>query len=167
MALVLLAAFIAVPLIEIALFIVVGGEIGLWPTLGVVVGTAFVGTFLLRFQGFAVAHAARTQISEGQPPLAPMLHGVCLVFSAAFLITPGFFTDGVGFLLLLPPVRTLVIRLVLSRVKVFSSFGGPGGPGGPGTGDTVIDGDYQDVTPDESPEQTPARTPGRPPRLPR
>ena len=157
MALVLLAAFIAVPLIEIALFIVVGGEIGLWPTLGVVVATAVIGTFLLRFQGLAVARAARSQISEGQPPVAPMLHGICLVFSAAFLITPGFFTDAVGFLLLLPPVRTLVIRLLLSRMQVFSSQEHPGA-----MGDDVIDGDYHDVTPGEASEGPVARTPTLP-----
>ena len=157
MALVLLAAFIAVPLIEIALFIVVGGEIGLWPTLGVVVATAVIGTFLLRFQGLAVARAARSQISEGQPPVAPMLHGICLVFSAAFLITPGFFTDAVGFLLLLPPVRTLVIRLLLSRMQVFSSQEHPGA-----MGDDVIDGDYHDVTPSEASEGPVARTPTLP-----
>ena len=83
-----------------------------------------------------------------------MLHGVCLVFSAALLITPGFFTDGVGFLLLLPPVRALVIRLVLSRIRVFS------GPGHAETVDkTVIDGDFRDVTDNEP---TPHKTPSLP-----
>lgn len=139
MALLILAAFIAVPLIEIALFIVIGGEIGLWPTLGVVVATAIVGTILLRFQGFAVARAARAQLAEGTPPVKPMLHGVCLIFAAAFLITPGFFTDAVGFLLLLPPVRALVIQLVASRITVFDARV---------RDETVIDGDYRDVTPD-------------------
>lgn len=142
MALILLAAFIAVPLVEIALFIVVGGEIGLWPTLGVVVATAIAGAFLLQFQGFAVARAARSQLAEGKPPLKPMLHGVCLVFAAAFLITPGFFTDAVGFLLLLPPVRALVIRLVASRIQVFDAEVRE---------ETVIDGDYRDITPDGKP----------------
>ncbi len=155
MALALLAAFIAVPLIEIALFIVVGDEIGLWPTLAVVVATAVVGTFLLRFQGLAVAHAARIQLSADQPPVAPMLHGLCLVFSAAFLITPGFFTDGVGFLLLLPPVRALVIRLVLSRIRVLSGAG-PAET----MNETVIDGDFRDVTDNEPP-------PNKRPSLPR
>jgi UPF0716 protein FxsA len=151
MALVLLAAFIAVPLVEIALFIMVGGEIGLWPTLGVVVATAIVGTFLLRFQGFAVARAARSQLAEGTPPVEPMLHGVCLIFAAAFLITPGFFTDAVGFLLLLPPVRLLVIRLVRSRIRV---------AGATAQQETVIDGDFHDVTPD--PPGNPPKTPSLP-----
>ena len=142
MALIILAAFIAVPLVEIALFILVGGEIGLWPTLGVVVGTAVVGTILLRFQGLAVARAARTQLAEGTPPVKPMLHGVCLVFAAAFLITPGFFTDAVGFLLLLPPVRALVINIVASRIQVFDARVQE---------ETVIDGDYRDITPDREP----------------
>ncbi len=153
MALVILAAFIAVPLIEIALFIVVGGEIGLWPTLAVVVATAVVGTILLRFQGFAVARAARTQLNEGQPPVEPMLHGIGLVFAAAFLITPGFFTDAVGFLLLLPPVRSFAIRMILSRMQVFSV---------PPQDDNVIDGDYRDVSPE--PDQPERNAPSLPPQ---
>ena len=83
-----------------------------------------------------------------------MFHGICLVFAAAFLITPGFFTDAVGFLLLLPPVRTAVIRLVLSRMQVFQAAP---------QDDTVIDGDWRDVTP-ENPPRNAAPLPRQPPR---
>jgi len=114
----LLFAFIAVPLIEIALFIQVGGAIGLWPTLGIVLGTALLGTFLVRSQGSRALTQLGSSIRELQDPTEPLAHGAMILFSAALLLTPGFFTDAVGFALLIPQVRSAVLAYAKKHVKV-------------------------------------------------
>ena len=97
--------FLAVPLIEIALFIQVGGWIGLWPTLLIVVLTAIAGTYLVRSQGGQAMNQMRRSFDELRDPTEPLAHGAMILFSGALLLTPGFFTDAVGFALLVPPVR--------------------------------------------------------------
>ncbi|MBC6428461.1 MAG: FxsA family protein [Cellvibrionales bacterium] len=106
----LLLVFIAVPLVEIALFIQVGGFIGLWPTLSIVVLTALVGTFFLRLQGLAVLARLRASLQTGDKPADLLAHGGLILAAGLLLLTPGFFTDGVGFALLIPPVRSVIIR---------------------------------------------------------
>lgn len=101
----LFVAFLAVPLIEVALFVQIGGWLGLWPTLLLCVATAAAGSFVIRRQGVDVARRARTRLDQGVMPLAEGFDGLCLVVAGFLLITPGFFTDTVGALLLLPPVR--------------------------------------------------------------
>jgi UPF0716 protein FxsA len=93
--------FLLVPLIEIALFIQVGGWFGLWPTLGIVVATAVAGPILVRSQGSQALNgfAAASMIARSHGNLA---HGAMILFSGALLLTPGFFTDAVGFALLVP-----------------------------------------------------------------
>jgi UPF0716 protein FxsA len=98
----LLIAFIAVPLIEIALFIQVGGALGMWPTLAIVVITAVLGTWLVRSQGAATMGSLRNSFSDMRDPTEPLVHGAMILFSGALLLTPGFFTDAVGFALLVP-----------------------------------------------------------------
>ena len=110
MALLLLAAFILVPLIEIGLFIEIGGWLGLWPTLGLILLTAFVGTALLRQQGLATLRRAQSQLDSGQLPAKELFDGVCLLAGGLLLLTPGFFTDAVGFALLIPPFRDVLRR---------------------------------------------------------
>ncbi len=114
MALLLLAAFILVPLIEIGLFIEIGGWLGLWPTLGLIVLTAIVGTALLRQQGLATLRRAQSQLDAGHLPAKELFDGVCLLVGGLLLLTPGFFTDTVGFALLLPPVRAF-LRVYLAK----------------------------------------------------
>ena len=143
----LLIAFIAVPLIEIALFIQVGGAIGLWPTLLIVVLTAILGTYLVRQQGMSVLSDLRSRMNELRDPTESLAHGAMIVFSGALLLTPGFFTDAVGFCLLVPGIRSRVFQAVRSRVKVHSF-----GPN-PGTyqnephhsGGDVIDGEFEEI----------------------
>ena len=113
-------AFILVPLAEIALFVEVGGILGLWPTLGIVVLTAFLGTGLLRSQGLAAFSRAQVSMAEGRLPMEEVVHGFCLVIAGALLLTPGFLTDAVGFLLFLPPVRLALGR---AAVRWFSKHG--------------------------------------------
>ena len=117
MGLLLLAAFIAVPLVEIAVFIQIGGLIGLWPTLAVVVATAVAGTWLLRLQGIATLNRARQQMDRGAMPTRELFDGLCLVFAGALLLTPGFVTDAVGLLLFVPAVRDALRRAAASRLE--------------------------------------------------
>lgn len=156
----LFALFVAVPLIEIALFIQVGGLIGLWPTLAVVVVTAILGTWLVRQQGAQALGNVKRSFNELNDPSEPLAHGAMILFSGALLLTPGFFTDAVGFALLVPGIRSAVFQFLRKRVNVQSfevrsermGGGPPPGPGRtrPGRGGTVIDGDYEDVTPNNS-----------------
>lgn len=114
----LFLAFLAVPLIEIALFIQVGGAIGLWPTLGVVVLTAIIGTWLVRTQGAMAMGNLRRSFSELDDPTEPLAHGAMILLAGALLLTPGFFTDGVGFALLMPLVRHAAFEYLRKRVHV-------------------------------------------------
>lgn len=114
MALFLLILFIGVPILEIAVFIRAGELIGLWPTIGVVVLTAIAGSALLRYQGFATLTRARQTLARDELPLREMFDGLCLLAAGILLLTPGFVTDTLGFLLFLPPVR-LVLRYWIVR----------------------------------------------------
>lgn len=152
----LFALFIAVPLIEIALFIQVGGAIGLWPTLAIVVVTAVVGTQLMRAQGALAMSQLRDSFGQLNDPTEPLAHGAMILFSGALLLTPGFFTDVVGFALLIPAVRRAVFQWAKSRVKVQSFTMGGQGMGHdthrqPKSEEDVIDGDFTDVTPEKRP----------------
>ena len=149
----LLIAFIAVPLIEITLFIQVGGAIGLGWTLTIVVFTAILGTWLVRSQGAAALGNLRTSFSDMRDPTEPLVHGAMILFSGALLLTPGFFTDAVGFALLVPGIRQAIYRYIRARVNV-QSFGTPGqgrqGPQAYGNGqDDVIEGEYHEISKEE------------------
>jgi len=111
-------AFLAVPLIEIGLFIQVGGLIGLWPTLGIVLLTAIVGTSLVRREGARALNDLRSSLNELSDPSRPLAHGAMILVAGVLLLTPGFFTDPVGILLLIPGIRDWVMKAAASRVKV-------------------------------------------------
>ncbi|MDE9450169.1 FxsA family protein [Aliiroseovarius sp. Z3] len=151
----LFALFIAVPLIEIALFIQVGGAIGLWPTLAIVVLTAVVGTQLMRAQGALALSQLRESFGQLNDPTEPLAHGAMILFSGALLLTPGFFTDFVGFALLIPAVRRAVYNWARSRIQVQTFTMGQQGPHDARRPqhpeDDVIDGDFTDVTPEKRP----------------
>jgi UPF0716 protein FxsA len=149
----LFVAFLLVPLIEIGLFIQIGGWIGLWPTLGIVVLTAILGTFLVRSQGLMAMDNLRGSFSRLEDPSEPLAHGAMILLAGALLLTPGFFTDGLGFALLAPPVRIALIKYLKKRIHVQRFEMGPQ-PGpfddprqhNPRPRDTVIDGGFHDVT---------------------
>ncbi len=117
MGLILLIAFIATPIIEIALFIQAGERFGLWPTLGVVFLTAIAGTWLLRWQGLATWTRATQSLQNNQFPIEEVFTGLCLVLAGALLLTPGFMTDFIGFALFLPPVRRVLAGLLRRRLQ--------------------------------------------------
>jgi UPF0716 protein FxsA len=114
--------FILVPIAEIYVLIRVGSEIGAWPTIGLVLLTAIVGVALLRQQGLSTLARGMGRLDRGQLPAQEMVEGMLLAIAGALLLTPGFLTDGIGFLLLLPPTRLAVVRWLLDRMIV----GGPG-----------------------------------------
>lgn len=145
----LFLAFLAVPLIEIALFIQVGGAIGLFPTLAIVIVTAILGTYLVRAQGFAALAGLRQSFSQLSDPSEHLAHGAMILFAGALLLTPGFFTDAVGFALLTPPIRLALINYAKTRVKVqgFQSMGDGNSMHfrAHSAKDDVVDGDYVDI----------------------
>ncbi len=150
----LVLLFLAIPLIEIALFIKVGGLIGLWPTLAIVVVTAILGAFLVKAQGLRAMNDLRGSISRLDDPTRPLAHGAMILFAGALLLTPGFFTDALGFLLLIPAVRSWVMRKVAAKVQVRSfTYGSTTPP------DDVLDGEYRDVSPDQRPTHRPTHNP--------
>jgi UPF0716 protein FxsA len=150
----LLAAFIGVPIVEIALFIEIGGRVGLWNTIALVVLTAFIGTWLLRAQGLETLRRARKSAARNVFPVAELFDGLCLLVAGALLLTPGFLTDTLGFLLMVPALR----RIARNRLWRLISKGGGGGiwingeemtrPGQPDDGG-AIEGEYREIDPDD------------------
>ena len=149
---------VAVPILEIALFIQVGGWLGLWPTIAIVILTAAIGTVLLRAQGLATLGELQRRLGAGEDPSATLAHGAMILVAGVLLLTPGFFTDAVGFALLTPPLRTAAIRFARSRLTqvhtgVHAGAGGPHGPAGPET----VDGEYEVVDPGDGGPEDDAR----------
>ena len=154
----LFLAFLMVPIIEIALFIQVGGAIGLFPTLAIVVITAILGTWLVRTQGKLALGQLRGSFERLSDPTEPLAHGAMILFAGALLLTPGFFTDAVGFLLLVPGVRSRAFAYLRSRMTVASfQMGGTHSYDAPrhSAQDDVIDGDFEEVAP-RNPRQGPS-----------
>ncbi|MGI9391410.1 MAG: FxsA family protein [Boseongicola sp.] len=135
--------FLIAPLVEIALFIQIGGIIGLWYTLLIVVLTAILGTYLVRSQGLAVLGQLRGSFEELRDPTEPLAHGAMVLFSGALLLTPGFFTDAIGFLLMVPAFRSSLFRYFRSRINIQSvEFGSRKAPN---RNEGIIDADYVDL----------------------
>jgi UPF0716 protein FxsA len=153
----LLLAFIAIPMIEIAIFIQVGGLIGLWPTLALVLLSAVAGSWLVRSQGARALQDLRRSFSELSDPTEPLAHGGMILLAGALLVTPGFFTDAMGLSLLVPQVRARVLTWLRRRVKMTQfEMGGETRQPAPPKGDNVIDGTFEDVTTGKKPTHTPS-----------
>ncbi|RUM94421.1 MAG: hypothetical protein DSZ28_03285 [Thiothrix sp.] len=110
--------FILVPLIEIYLLIKVGSVIGAFSTILIVMLTAIIGTWLLRQQGMATLMRFQTRAAQGRMPAQEMAEGLALAFGGALLLTPGFVTDIIGFLCLIPFTRQGIIRWLMRRMKL-------------------------------------------------
>ena len=172
MPLLLFFLFLCIPLGEIAVFIEVGDWIGLWPTIATVILTALIGTALIRQQGIATLMEAQRKMARNEVPVAEMLHGFFLVIGGILLLIPGFITDAMGFLLLIPAVRHYLTARAVQRMRPlnpdFSDRDGEGpdrfmysGDGRPddvpqrsGAG-MVIEGEAEEVEPDD---ETPPRS---------
>ncbi|KAB0679337.1 FxsA family protein [Aureimonas leprariae] len=127
---------LVVPILEIAAFILVGREIGLLPTLGIVVVSAVVGALLLRRQGLGALRRIQGEIAAGRVPGRELADGVLIVAAGILLLTPGLVTDVVGYLLFVPAVRAFIRRFLARRVVVTATMAGsrPGGSGDGGGG---------------------------------
>ena len=160
----LFALIIGWPLIEIALFVTIGGWIGLWPTLAVVVGSALVGVAILRGQGLRNLAQVRSSVSVMQIGAEQIARTVLVVIAAVLLVLPGFLTDALGLVLLVPPVQTLVLSSAKLRLQAFASRfpdtrGGPAGrarPNDPTRPGLVIDGEFEEIDPPIRPTHTPS-----------
>ena len=115
------AIFLLVPIIEIYLLIQVGQVIGAGWTIFLVVATAVIGVALLKVQGLSTLNRAQQKMQANELPAREILEGMGLVVAGALLLTPGFFTDAVGFLLLFPPTRIWLVSAVASRMVVATS----------------------------------------------
>lgn len=168
MVLLILFMLIAVPILEIAVFIEVGGSLGIAATLAIVLLTAIAGTILLRHQGLATLARVRKSLQQGRLPMAEVFDGLCLLLAGALLLTPGFITDSVGLLLFYPPFRNL-LRHALGRYLAASGRINMtvSGSGMKTNGDSpVIDGEYRDVTsedPSDDDRSNRRNGPGLPP----
>ncbi len=124
-----LLLFIAVPAVELALLIRVGGEIGLLATIMIIVATGVAGWSLLKIQGLQTLVRIRQEMAQGQMRATEMVAGLVLLGSGLFLLTPGFLTDAVGFLMLVPTIRRAVagrlIRRYQGRIVRPGEFRGP------------------------------------------
>ena len=137
----LFLAFLAVPIVEIALFIVIGNAIGLWPTLIWVVLSAFLGLIVLK----GVASLGRISLSANMNEMrdvrSPLAHRLLVAIGGGLLVLPGFLTDAVGLVLLIPPLRAKVIKLVAWRLEA---------SGGNEASSMTIDGNWRDISPAET-----------------
>src|SRR5690606_25086139 len=109
---------IILPIIEIAIFIKVGQTIGLLPTLALIIGAALLGGLLLRQPGLSVLAQLRTNVNSGRMPGRTIADAMMIGVASLFLVLPGFLSDVVALLLLLPPVRGWIYAQLASRVKV-------------------------------------------------
>ena len=114
--------FLVVPIVEVYLLIQVGQVIGALWTVFLVVLTAVIGVRILKIQGLSILTRAQRKMQAGQAPAREMLEGIGLVLAGAFLLTPGFFTDTVGFLLLFPPTRNWLVSLIVSKLIISGRF---------------------------------------------
>lgn len=139
-----LVIFIVIPLLEIMVFASVGDEIGLMNTLLLALITAIIGGMLVKRQGLQTIMAMRDSADRGQMPLSALFDGFCLVIAGATLITPGFITDTVGFLLLVPAVRSAIKAYIRDHTDIGMSGGEyqkhtPQNP-------NIIEGEYEQVS---------------------
>jgi UPF0716 protein FxsA len=111
----LIAIFIFVPIAELYVILKVSDSIGWLPTLAILVADSLLGTMLMRSQGRAVWQRFQATVQAGRTPHREVIDGALVIFGGAFLITPGFLTDIIGILLLLPPTRSVIRRLLIRR----------------------------------------------------
>ena len=140
----ILIALIGIPLMEIWVFIEIGGRIGATSTIAIILLTGIAGALLLRIQGLGVLLRARKTMEQGLTPVAEVLDGACLIIAGLVLLTPGFVTDAIGALLFIPPVRRAIAYWALGRVQARHGAGART----PGRGPTTIDAVYEEIPDD-------------------
>ena len=120
-----LLILILLPVIEISLFIYVGGMIGPGLTIVLIIASAMLGLSIMRRQGVTVVASAQRAQAEGRAPVAEVGNGIAILLAGLLLLIPGFLTDALGLVLLLQPIRSLIFEtvLVLLLPALFAGFG--------------------------------------------
>ena len=143
---ILLALFFGVPTVEIAVFIKAGAAIGVFNTIAFTFFTAFLGVVLVRWQGLQALEELRRAMEEGRPPVLEIVSGALLVLAGILLLIPGFVTDALGFLLLIPPLRKGLAALFLARMAARAEVRAHAEPGV-----TIIEAEIVDEEPPAPP----------------
>ncbi|MGR8941848.1 MAG: FxsA family protein [Gammaproteobacteria bacterium] len=135
--------FLIIPFAEIYLLLTIGGLIGAFPTIALVVFTAVLGAWLLRQQGFETFRRFQQNLAQGTLPTYEIIEGPILLVGGALLLTPGFITDLLGFVCLIPPLRRKVAQYIIEKhlIQVIQP-GGPFGPRGAAAPD-VLEGEFR------------------------
>lgn len=144
-----------IPILEIAVFILIGGQIGIIATLGMILLTAIVGSILLRIQGFATLARIQQKTETGELPGEDLVNGVMIMIAGVLLLTPGFVTDSIGFLLFFPPFRTFLWSSLASKVVIrpqTSFYQNSGGRDRHASGENVVDLDPSEFSEKPNPD---------------
>jgi UPF0716 protein FxsA len=141
----LVLLFIAVPIAELAVIIQVGQAIGVWWTIGLLIADSLIGSWLMRHQGRSAWRRFNEAVAGGRVPAREVLDGALVIFGGALLLTPGFLTDILGLILLIPPSRAIV-RKILARRLTHRMVAAANRPRAPRAYD--VDGTAVDVDPD-------------------
>ncbi len=144
----LLMLLLLLPVLEIILFIKVGGAIGVFPTLGLLLLAAVAGVTLIRVQGMQTIGRLQAAVESGSDPAKPLAHGALIVVAGILLLVPGFFTDVVALLLLIPPLRDFLIRRGASGATVRAATNVRPRPAHRADPQDVIDAEFEDIGPD-------------------
>ena len=149
---ILFLLLVAMPIVELLLLLEVGGHIGGMNTILLVLGTAILGSYLLRREGLATLTSLQAKMSQGEMPINEMAAGLAIAAGGALLLTPGFITDAVGFILVLPGSRSLIGHWLIKRVisspnMHFSAYSGRQTSGfrpAEKSADNIIEGEYEE-----------------------
>ena len=145
MPLIILLALLLVPIAEITVFIEIGDKIGAGPVIVATLTTAIVGLAIARAQGLSVLRQMGAELEAGRAPVAGMIHGFFLLLAGLALLLPGFLTDILGAILLIPAIRALLGRAILARVALNRAAAGRSRSGA-----TIVEGEYWEGQPNEA-----------------
>jgi UPF0716 protein FxsA len=121
----ILLILLTIPFIELYLLLEVGSFLGVFPTIFMIVFTGVLGVWLFRRQGFATLKRFQDSVARGEVPAYEMIEGTILLLGGIFLIAPGFFTDVLGFICLIPPARKAIAKYVIEHYLVMPQAGSP------------------------------------------
>lgn len=113
----ILLFIIIIPAAEISVFLLSGNIIGIWPTIAIILLTGIIGAYLAKKQGLETLRKAQEQMRYGQMPREAILDGICILFGGILLLTPGFISDIIGLLMLMPPTKPIFKRLILKGFR--------------------------------------------------
>lgn len=167
MGLIFFIILVGIPILEIAVFIEVGDILGMWETIAVIFITAIIGASLMRSLGLHTLNRARQSLENNIFPAKEAFDGLCLIIAGVLLLTPGFITDTIGFLLFLPPIRMAIGALIIHRIANLQagqqsgmhshSQSRAGFTSGPFDNSNVVDGDFRDITDPADPTDRPSQ----------